>query len=262
MPTSRKSLAACSFTAANSAPRSALSRAFPASSAASAEAASRASATIATSGSRRTACAGSMSISTVRSPAGRSGQRDQASSSREPMPSSTSVPGHRRKPAAQVNPYGSSSSTMPLPPRKETTGDCSSRASAATSAAASRAPLPTMIIGFAAPAITSAARATAAWSRDGGRTGTGGTSSAGALAARTSHGTAIAVGRGRPDLAWYRARAVSSPAWPGCSTVAAHLVTDRMVASWSGSSCRWPRPRPMNREGISPVMQSTGMLAP
>jgi hypothetical protein len=155
------------------------------------------------------------------------------------MPSSTSVPGQRRKPAAPVNPYGSSSSTIPRPPRNETTGACSSRASAATSATAPRAPLPTMIIGFAAPASRSAARLMAARSSRGVLMGTGGVSSVGPsvgpavgrAAASTSHGTAIAAGRGRPDLAWYSALAVSSPAWSGCSTVAAHLVSDRMVAS-------------------------------
>jgi len=78
------------------------------------------------------------------------------------MPSSTSVRGHSRNPAALVNPYGSSSAAMPRPPRCDTTGACSSRASSATSAAASLAPPPTMIIGLSAPASTSAARATAA----------------------------------------------------------------------------------------------------
>jgi hypothetical protein len=44
--------------------------------------------------------------------------------------------------------------------------------------------------------------------------------------------------------------------------MAAHLVSERIVASWSGNSCRWPRPRPMNADGISPVMHTTGALAP
>ena len=41
-----------------------------------------------------------------------------------------------------------------------------------------------------------------------------------------------------------------------------HFVSPRRVASWSGSSCRMPRPRPILYDWMLPVTQSTGALAP
>ena len=42
----------------------------------------------------------------------------------------------------------------------------------------------------------------------------------------------------------------------------AHLTKVRSVASWSGISCRWPRPLPRNCVGTWPVRHSTGSFDP
>ena len=42
----------------------------------------------------------------------------------------------------------------------------------------------------------------------------------------------------------------------------AHFTNVRSVASWSGISCRWPRPLPRNCVGTWPVRHSTGSLHP
>ena len=78
----------------------------------------------------------------------------------------------------------------------------------------------------------------------------------------TSHGAARAVGPGRPDCAWNIASSSRPGAIAGLSTFAAHLVNERRLASWSGISCRCPKPRPRYAVGISLVRHSTGMLAP
>ena len=48
----------------------------------------------------------------------------------------------------------------------------------------------------------------------------------------------------------------------GYSMRSAHLTKVRSVASWSGISCRWPRPLPRNAVGTWPVRHSTGSLQP
>src|SRR5450759_3850489 len=42
----------------------------------------------------------------------------------------------------------------------------------------------------------------------------------------------------------------------------AHFTKLRSVASWSGISCRWPRPLPRNCVGTCPVRHSTGSFDP
>ena len=51
----------------------------------------------------------------------------------------------------------------------------------------------------------------------------------------------------------------ASVAW---SMRSAQPVKPRMVASWSGSSWSWPRPRPIRSDMILPVTHRTGALAP
>ena len=48
----------------------------------------------------------------------------------------------------------------------------------------------------------------------------------------------------------------------GYSIRSAHLTKVRKVASWSGISCRCPRPLPMNAVGTCPVRHSTGSFDP
>ena len=90
---------------------------------------SRASATRGTEGLMRGIWAGSMSMLTILRSGFGFGQRNHCNSRREPMPMSTSVSAQRLNPAAQVKPRGSSSGTIPRPPRQDTTGACSALAS-------------------------------------------------------------------------------------------------------------------------------------
>ena len=46
----------------------------------------------------------------------------------------------------------------------------------------------------------------------------------------------------------------------GSVTVHADLVNEATVACWSGISCRWPIPLPMNSVGISLVRHTVGVL--
>ena len=48
----------------------------------------------------------------------------------------------------------------------------------------------------------------------------------------------------------------------GCSMRSANFSSVFRVASWSGISCSWPRPRPIMALGTWPVMHITGALTP
>jgi hypothetical protein len=119
-----------------------------------------------------------------------------------------------------------------------------------------------MIIGFFAPLRRATARSTRAGSTGVATRARGSHDTAGAVCANTSHGAAIMVGRGRPPVAWWKASATTADASAGCEMFDAHFVNMRMVANWSGISCRWPSPRPINAEGISLVNPTSGALAP
>ncbi len=62
----------------------------------------------------------------------------------------------------------------------------------------------------------------------------------------TSHGISSATGPRRPDSISWNARETSAGAASGYSMRSAHFTKVRSVASWSGISCRWPRPLPRN----------------
>jgi len=58
-----------------------------------------------------------------------------------------------------------------------------------------------------------------------------------------------ATGPRRPDSISWNARATSVGAASGYSMRSAHFTNVRSVASWSGISCRWPRPLPRKAVG-------------
>ena len=62
----------------------------------------------------------------------------------------------------------------------------------------------------------------------------------------TSHGISSDTGPRRPDSISWNARETIAGAASGYSMRSAHLTKVRSVASWSGISCRWPRPLPRN----------------
>src|SRR5262245_37824824 len=80
------------------------------------------------------------------------------------------------------------------------------------------------------------------------------------LAPMLSQAISTATGPGRPDSMWAKAALMTSGASAGRSILAVHLTKDLRVASWSGSSCKWPRPLAMKAVGTWPVMQRTGVL--
>src|SRR6478736_6346821 len=125
------------------------------------------------------------------------------------------------------------------------------------------APLPTKIIGFLLALICAAA----ALMRSGSGCGAGKRSNtfAGPTSARcvnTSQGISSEAGPRRPDSISWKARPTMAGATSGYSMRSAHFTNVRSVASWSGISCRWPRPLPRNCVGTCPVRQSTGSFDP
>src|SRR5262249_35606019 len=78
----------------------------------------------------------------------------------------------------------------------------------------------------------------------------------------TSHGISTEAGPRRPDVISWKARATMVGALAGYSIRSAHFTKVRSVASWSGISCRWPRPLPRNAVGTWPVTHHTGSLQP
>jgi hypothetical protein len=73
-----------------------------------------------------------------------------------------------------------------------------------------------------------------------------------------SSGISSATGRGRPSASWRKASLTRLPVSLGWSMRAAHLVSPRRIASWSGTSCNRPKPRPIRLDGICPLMHKTG----
>ncbi len=152
---------------------------------------------------------------------------------------------------------------MPRPLRNATTGASINSASSRISSPASMAPLPTKIIGVLLPATSAAA----ALMRSGSGSGAGNLSNtlAGPVSARcvnTSQGISSDAGPRRPDSISWKARETIAGAASGYSMRSAHLTNVRSVASWSGISCRWPRPLPRKFVGTCPVRHSTGSLQP
>ena len=129
-------------------------------------------------------------------------------------------------------PSGWSSGTTPRPPRKAATGASSSSASARTASLACCAPLPVMIIGRLAAASSLAAASTSS-GEGGGAFGTAAAPSGStcALDAIVSHAISTATAPGRPDSIWRNASLMISGASAGRSMRAAHLVSERRVAS-------------------------------
>lgn len=78
------------------------------------------------------------------------------------------------------------------------------------------------------------------------------------MASRTSGGTSIAAGRGRPEriraIAWSTSAGISS----GRMARPDHFTTERSISSWFGISCRSPRPESIRSERTCPATQSTG----
>ena len=162
-----------------------------------------------------------------------------------------------------VSPSSCALETMPRPLRNATTGASISSASSRISSPASIAPLPTKIMGVLLLAISAAAFLT----RSGSGRGAGkGSNVFGApVSARwvkTSHGISSATGPRRPDSISWKARDTSAGAASGYSMRSVHLTKVRNVASWSGISCRCPRPLPRNAVGTCPVRHNTGSFAP
>ena len=83
-----------------------------------------------------------------------------------------------------------------------------------------------------------------------------------AVAGNMSHGISTATGPGRPEVIAWKARAMTCGASVGCSMRSANFSSVFSVASWSGISCSWPRPRPIMALGTWPVMHITGALTP
>ena len=151
----------------------------------------------------------------------------------------------------------------PLPLRKLVTGAWISSASAATSCEACCAPAPTTISGLRASRISPAISAI----RSGSGSGGGGTvlstsRSTRAAFPKTSHGASIAAGRMRPPCIRRNASATARGASVAWSIRSAQPVKLRKVASWSGNSWSWPRPRPIRWDMMLPVTHSNGVLAP
>ena len=162
-----------------------------------------------------------------------------------------------------VSPSSCAFETMPRPLRKATTGASISSARARTSSAAPNAPDPTKIIGDRAAAIRSAAARTRSGSAGGaGKAPSGSNGATSAFWVKTFHGISTAAGPRRPDSISWNARATMIGAEPGYSARSAHFRNERSVASWSGISCRWPRPLPRKSVGTCPVRHSTGSLQP
>ncbi len=179
------------------------------------------------------------------------------------MPMSRSMSSQSSNPWTLLTPSGWSSLTIPRPLRFDVTGASSISASARTSSEASRAPLPTAIIGFFDSAMSLAAAEISSKLR-GAVAGVAGSAPAGTstLRAITSHGISTDTGPRRPLSISRNALSSTSGVVVTSSMRAAHLVSVCMVASWLGSSWRWPRRLPMKPLGTCPVTQSTGSLQP
>ena len=146
-----------------------------------------------------------------------------------------------------VSPSSCALETMPRPLRKATTGASIISASSRISSRASIAPLPTKIIGRLLLLISAAA----ALMRSGSGSGAG---------KRLEHlgGADVRALREHVPRHFQRHRAAAARQHflkrarhhggraPGYSMRSAHFTKVRSVASWSGISCRWPRPLPRN----------------
>ncbi len=150
-----------------------------------------------------TSCAGSMSIRISRAlHRGEPNQKSVGASSvpiatMTSRPSTNATTGSRC--SADVTASGWSSGTMPLPLVVLSTGALSASASAMTSAAACRAPPPTISAGVTAVASAAAASAISAGSGPVGRTDSGATGTAVPGDVSRSNGISRCTGRGRPD---------------------------------------------------------------
>ena len=162
-----------------------------------------------------------------------------------------------------VRPSSWALETMPRPLRNATTGASISSASSRISSQAWMAPLPTKIIGVLLAPTNAAAALTRSGSGCGAGKGSNGFAAAtSARCVKTSHGISSATGPRRPDSISWNARLTSAGALSGYSIRSAHFTKVRNVASWSGISCKWPRPLPRNCVGTCPVRHSTGSFDP
>ena len=171
-------------------------------------------------------------------------------------------PGQMSLPTCMVWASGWRMSRAPSPCSLMITGACSISQSSRSSASAPNTPLPAKIAGFAAPPRRIAARSIASGSgaSGGGAAGMAAEWGREARAAAMSGGISMTTGRLRPPFSCRKASSTTGGMAAAASIRACHFDTEASAPSWSGISCRKPRPPPIWPDGIWPVTQSTGAL--
>ena len=135
---------------------------------------------------------------------------------------------------------------------------CSASLRTASDAPDEIVPPPAQISGFSAAASIRAASVMRCESGASGRGASGSVSSISPISASVSGGISISTGRGRPFFTCWKASWTVSGTSAGSMARRAHLVTVRMISSWSSTSCSIPRLTPIRSRSICPVTIITG----